>query len=69
MSLRRPVVLRDPRRRDDVLEQQIAVDRVDSAELPRLVVDHDQSRVLRRQQVIADGVAYRAADHGCTHEP
>ena len=40
-------------------EQQVTIDRPDSRELGRLVVDHEQRRVLRRQQVVADRVAYR----------
>jgi hypothetical protein len=59
--------LRDLHGGDDVLEQQVTVHRVDPSELRRLVVDHRERRVLRRQQVIAERITYRQAGHqGCT---
>jgi hypothetical protein len=56
--------------RDDVLEEQVAIHGLNPVELKGLVVGHDQRRVLRSQQVVADGVAYRKAGHqGCTWAP
>jgi hypothetical protein len=40
------------------------IHRPDSAELGRLVLDHHERRVLRRQEMVADRVAYREAGHG-----
>src|SRR5690242_10869979 len=57
-------------RRDDVLEQQATVHGLDTSELRGLVVDQEQGRILRGQQVVTDRVAYRQAGHqGCTCEP
>src|SRR5947207_12140010 len=39
--------------------------RTQGGDLRGLGVDHQQRRVLRRQQVVAD----RVANHGCTHDP
>src|SRR5207249_12081905 len=38
---------------------------LDRGDLRGLVVDHQQRRVLRREQVVAE----RVTNHGCTHDP
>jgi hypothetical protein len=56
--------------RDDVLQQEVTVNRLDGGELGRLIVDNDERSVLRRQQVVADRIAHRQAGHqGCTCDP
>jgi hypothetical protein len=49
---------------DDVVDQQLPVLGGDRIHLHRLVVDNDQCRILRREQMIADGVTNRFTRHG-----
>src|SRR4029077_18399937 len=50
-------------RRDDVLEQQLGIHGADYRELRRLIVDHDQRRILWGDQVIGKRVTFWIASH------
>jgi hypothetical protein len=55
--------LRRLHRRDDVLDQQLVIHRADPLDLRRLVVDDEQHRVLRGDEVVGYRVASRLARH------
>src|SRR6266550_5991503 len=65
---RQPERLRDLCRRHHVLQQEVVVHRSNCRHLRRLIVDHDQRRVLRRDEMIGARIAFGSSGHGWTHD-
>jgi hypothetical protein len=61
---RDPEGLDGPHGRDGVLEQQVVVHRADRGQLGRLVVDEQECRVFRREEMVGERVADRRTGHG-----
>ncbi len=51
-------------RRDSVLEQERVIHRADRGQLCGLVVDEQERRILRRNEMVGERVAYRGTGHG-----
>src|SRR5439155_20529310 len=68
MNDRQPECLRDLSHRQHVLQQEAAVHRSNCCDLRGLIVDHDQRRILRRNEMIPARIASRSGGHGWTHD-
>jgi hypothetical protein len=61
---RDPEGLDGPEGRDGVVDQQVAIHRADRGQLRGLVVDEQERRVQRGEEMVGERVARRGTGHG-----